>query len=95
MTAVLRRRAEIALNSLDLKEQARVRQSLDLLGKTDFGQLVSSGKVSRLAAPANGLYSFRATPRLRLLLSRREDVYMVEDILSRDRYSRLVHEARS
>jgi hypothetical protein len=34
MTVVLHRRAEIALNSLDQREQARVRQSLDLLQTT-------------------------------------------------------------
>ena len=88
MAITLANRAEIALRSLPTAERKKVLQALEVLGKHGLGKL-SAKRVHRLTGSAEGLYSLRASPLLRVVFSHRGDEYVVEDIATGDRVDRL------
>lgn len=90
MTVEIERRAEIALRSLDSEDQKRVLRVLDILAKFGREELQRSRKLQKLNIPAIGLayFLYRASPRLRVIVSFSEDVCTVEDILDHDKIER-------
>ena len=88
MTVTVHPRAEIALGTLAVKEQETFLHGLERLETHDRESLASSGQLRALAGPAEGLYAFRASHRLRAVLSVHNNGWVVEDIV---RPARLRH----
>jgi hypothetical protein len=81
MVATVRDRAEIALRSLSRDEQQKVRRALRSLEGNGSQALGSSVRPKKLAGPAEGLYLLKASERIRLVLSRQGDDWVVEDLV--------------
>jgi|GEM_PF-2526132 len=92
MNIFLQRRAEIALRSLDKIEQNRIIRSLSNIEAIDRVNLIQDPNIRKLATGFSGkkLYSYKGSPKLRLILSFEEDVCTVEDIIDHDRLGRLI-----
>jgi hypothetical protein len=91
MNVQLEGRAEIALRSLDQPEQEKVQAALQVLEKTDLGELMGSQRPRAMkVAPQETLHSFRVNKTLRLILSASPSQWVVEDIMQRDRLARLL-----
>jgi mRNA-degrading endonuclease RelE of RelBE toxin-antitoxin system len=89
----LHRRAEVSLRSLEPAEQKRIHRALaELSGGPKLPY--SSPNLKRLSGGFSGkkLYTYRASPRLRLILSLEADECTVEDIVDHDRLHRLFPE---
>lgn len=91
MSIPIQRRAEIALRSLHPTERRRVLRALATLEATEPQIALASGKLHRLvdAAPEGNLYSYRGSQRLRVILSRDQASWTVEDIVDHDRLNRI------
>ena len=86
-----RRRSEISFRSLSDADKRKIDRSLQELAATDTRSLHSLPKLHKLASgfSAKKLYAYRATTRLRLVLTFEADVCHVEDIVDHDRLGRL------
>jgi mRNA-degrading endonuclease RelE of RelBE toxin-antitoxin system len=91
----IHRRAEISLRSLGAVEQKRIHRALAELA-AEPKLPYSSPKFQRLSTGFSGkkLYVYRASPRLRLILSLDADGCTIEDIVNHDRLDRLFSERR-
>jgi len=90
MVLVLERRAEIAIRSLSQLEQAQVRRALDEIGAIAPDELCQSSKVQKFrGGSGETFYVYPGTPSLRLILSIKGDKYTIEDVIDRDKLSRL------
>ncbi|NJM75837.1 MAG: hypothetical protein HC852_08705 [Acaryochloridaceae cyanobacterium RU_4_10] len=90
MVLVLERRAEIAIRSLSQQEQEQVGQALDEIGVIAPDELCQSSKVQKFrAGSGETFYVYPGTPSLRLILSINGDKYTLEDVIDRDKLSRL------
>jgi mRNA-degrading endonuclease RelE of RelBE toxin-antitoxin system len=83
MNLSVQRRAEITLRSLSHSERKRVLHKLNLLTDT---RLSYSGEICKLQS--TDLYSCRAG-HLRIILSKNEAGWVVEDIMDNDKCRRL------
>jgi mRNA-degrading endonuclease RelE of RelBE toxin-antitoxin system len=83
MNLSVQRRAEITLRSLSHSERKRVLHKLNLLTDT---RLHYSGEMRKLQS--TDLYSYRAD-HLRIILSKNDAGWVVEDIMDNDKYRRL------
>jgi hypothetical protein len=90
MDVVLHRRAEIALRSLPPKDHTQVLASLRRLTAEPLSALTSTGKVRKISGPSKGLYSYRATPRLRLVFSTQSNKYLIEYIADHDHLEKII-----
>jgi len=90
MNIVFQQRAEIALRSLAPAEKKKITKEIDSLMASNFKEVLLSPKLHKLVglSPAK-LYSYRASKKLRLILSICEDKWIVEDIIHPDRLNRL------
>jgi hypothetical protein len=90
MVLVLEHRAEIAIRSLSRLEQAQVRRALDEIGAIAPNELCQSSKFQKFCAGSGEtFYVYPGTPSLRLILSINRDKYTIEDVIDRDKLSRL------
>ena len=89
----LHRRAEVSLRSLEPAEQKRIHRALAELSH-ELKLPYSSPKLQKVSAGFSGkrLYVYKASPRLRLILSLEADECTVEDIVDHDRLHRLFPE---
>jgi len=87
----IHRRAEISIRALDKSEQKRIRRALTELEAAEPTLPLQRAKLHRLAAGFSGkkLYTYNASPRLRLILSFEANECTVEDVVSHDRLDRL------
>ena len=83
MNLSVQRRAEITLRSLSPSERKKVLHKLHLLTDT---RLSYSGEICKLQS--TDLYSCRAG-HLRIILSKNDAGWVVEDIMDNDKYRRL------
>ncbi|MGL5033329.1 MAG: hypothetical protein ACRC6M_05960 [Microcystaceae cyanobacterium] len=83
MDLSIQQRAEITLRSLSPSERKRVLHKLHLLTDT---KLFYSGEIRKLQS--TDLYSYSAG-HLRIILSKNDDGWVVEDIMDHDKYRRL------
>lgn len=92
MDIQLQRRAEIALRSLQKRDQKRIDRALMEISASDRMSLSNNPKFRLLATGFSGkkIAVFRATERLRLVLSFETDACIIEDIVDHDRLDRLV-----
>ncbi len=92
MHILKQRRVEIALRSLGPREQKKIKRVLSALSAADWTQLRKSPDLHKLATGYSDkkLFIYRATPKLRLILSLEGDTCTVEDIVDRDRLHRLI-----
>ncbi|MBM3473834.1 MAG: hypothetical protein FJX75_11245 [Armatimonadetes bacterium] len=95
MTVTVHRRAEIALGTLDLRERQTFLHGLQRLQTDDRESLVSSGRLRPLTGPAEGLFAFRASQRLRAVLSLGKSGWVVEDVVSPARLTHLLARDRN
>lgn len=86
----IERRAEIALRSLQKKEQKQIERALEKFGTYD--QATLRAKVHMIFTRTSGrrLFVYRGGIRLRLVLSFNDDSCVIEDIVDHDRLNRLV-----
>jgi len=91
MEIQFKRRSEISLRSLSGADRRKVDRSLQELAATDASSLYGLPQLRKLAAGFSGkkLYTYRATTRLRLVLTIEADVCYVEDIVDHDHLTRL------
>lgn len=91
MEIIIERRAEIAFRSLDKNEQKKITHSLSAISNIDRKELVLEPKLHKLATGFSDkkLYSYRGSPKYRLILSFEEEFCIVEDIVDHDRLNRL------
>jgi hypothetical protein len=91
MHLIIHRRAEVALRSLNPTERKKILQALDLLQYASIEELNQSGKFHKIhAASGERLYIYRSSRRLRIVLSKNENEWTVEDIVDHDRLDRLL-----
>lgn len=92
MDLQFQRRAEIALRSLQKGDQRRIERALTELRASDRLSLSSNPKFRLVATGFSGnkIAVYRATKRLRLVLSFEADACIIEDIVDHDRLDRLV-----
>lgn len=97
MHIIFRKPAEIALRSLGSVEQSRTLRALDLLLSQGISEILHDPKVHKLATfSGEKLYSYRSSPKLRIVLSIHDDMLVVEDIVSHDRLERMLsHRGRA
>lgn len=91
MNITFHRRAEIALRSLDLKEQQQITQVVEkLLAVNNPNENFVKTKLHKLATkPPTSLYSYRGNNRLKLIISIDNNEWVVEDIIDHDRFKQL------
>ena len=91
MDLQIRRRAEIALRSLQKVERKQIERSLDELLASDRVSLSSNPKFRLLAAGFSGkkLVVYRGSTKLRLVLSFEGDTCILEDVVDHDRLDQL------
>jgi hypothetical protein len=90
MVLFLERRAEIAIRSLRQVEQAQVRRALDEIGAIAPNELRQSLKFQNFRGGSDEIfYVYSGTPSLMLILSINGDKYTIEDVIDRDKLSRL------
>jgi len=91
MKLVMQRRAEIALRSLESAEQKQITRALDELDSAVPASFNESPKIYKLL-PVLGekIYVYRGSKKLRLILSVKDDICTVEDIIDSDRLDRLL-----
>jgi hypothetical protein len=89
MHIVVQRRAEIALRSLGKLEQKQITRALAELSAANRTRL--NRKLHSLAKSLSDkkLFVYRASPKLRLILSFEGDVCTIEDVVDHDRLDRL------
>lgn len=88
----IERRAEIALRSLQKKEQKHIDRALNELLESDMATLRQNPKIHMLASGPFGrkLFVYRGSPKLRLVLSFDQETFVLEDIVDHDRLDRLI-----
>lgn len=92
MNLELSRRAEVALRSLGEIEKRHFRRTFAELETVQPTDLSRHRKVHLLRLPDPGrekLYIVKATPRLRAIMSIKENTYLIEDIVDHDRLTQL------
>jgi len=89
---MIQKRAEIALRSLETGEQKRLLSAIEKLDGLDVDILKRQGKLQTLCGRGEPLYTYRGTQRLRILLSRQKNIWIVEDIVAHDRLKRIISE---
>jgi hypothetical protein len=90
MVLVVERRAEIAIRSLSRLEQAQVRRALDEIGAIAPDELCQSSKFQNFrGGSGETFYVYPGAPSLKLILSINDDKYTIEDVIDRDKLSRL------
>jgi len=84
-------RAEIALRSVDPTERQRVLNVIKELRTLSPLQMIGSRNFQQLKTVSDEkLYTYRASPRLRIILSKTESAWMVEDIVDRERLDQIL-----
>jgi len=91
MDIIIQRRAEIALRSLKQNEQEQIVTALARIKSVEPKDLFKVPNLHKLRKElGENLYSYRGNSRLRLVLSIKENVCTVEDIVSHDKLNRVV-----
>ncbi|MGF1541601.1 MAG: hypothetical protein ACFCU5_14315 [Pleurocapsa sp.] len=88
MDIVIQRRANIALHSLENSEQKQILKALERIKITPAKDLFQTLEL-KLKNLGQNLYIYRGNYRLRLILSIKNDVCTVEDIIARDKLDML------
>lgn len=87
----IHRRAKIALRSLHQNEQQQIEKALEQLRPFQFQDIDKIERLKRLPNDLNkNLYTYPGNHELRLILSIKNNVCVVEDILAYDKLDRLV-----
>jgi len=95
MEIKLHNRAEVALRSLDAQTRKRVMAVLHDLELKTFKSSNRRGQLRKLGDTSHAdLYVARATAQLRLVVSIKNSVLTVEDIVPLDRIDRLMQTRR-
>lgn len=81
-------RAHVALQSLDSRDQTATHKALSWLTSVPHEQMVRSPRIKKVQGL--DLYILKIGIRLRAVLSRKDDVWTVEDIVDHDRLQRLL-----
>lgn len=89
MDIVIQRRANIALRSLENSEQKQILKALERIKITPAKDLFQTLELNKLKNLGQNLYIYRGNYRLRLILSIKNDVCTVEDIIARDKLDML------
>ena len=91
MNLIVHRRAEVALRSLAPIDQKKIINAFEKIEYSSFEDLAKSRKFKKIrVATGEKLYLFQGTKRLRIVLSKESDSWIVEDIVDHDRLSRLL-----
>jgi glycosidase len=95
MNVNIKKPAEIALRSLEKKEQRKIIRALTELETSNADELFQNQKLHKLIVHSEEkLYSYLGTLKLRLILSIDDNQIFVEDILNHDRLERLLSSQR-
>lgn len=95
MRVIIQGSAEIALRSLSLQERSKLQHAIELLLSMSPEELMRSGKLRlQKAHSGENIYVYRGTQRLRVVLSRTEQTWIVEDIVDHERLDRLLPKLR-
>jgi hypothetical protein len=94
MDLSIQRRAEITLRSLSPSERKKVNNSLNKLRLLADKKLLPAGGLRKLKSVDLYSYPTGLKRRLRIILSKNDSGWVVEDIMDHDKYSRLGLEAR-
>ena len=88
----IQRRAEIALRSLQRSEQKQIIKALNKISSVTSKDLFQIPNFHKLRGELRqNLYVYRGSENLRLVLSVRDNVCTVEDIVAHDKLDRLLH----
>lgn len=91
MNITIQRRADMALKSLSLMEKGQLESALKELKVLSATEFYNHPEIQKLiSASGEKLYAFIGSKRLRIILSANADSCTVEDILDRERLSRLL-----
>ena len=91
MNITIQRRAEIALRSLQQNERKQILKSLQQLEEVQPKDLWHIPKLQKLPNDlGKELHIYQGNRRLRLILSIKNNICIVEDILDHDKLGRLV-----
>lgn len=92
MNITFQHRAEIALRSLEPMEKEQINKVIKLLIKFNSKEALNSNKIHKLSRAneltKEGLYSYRANNRLRLIMSVNNDDCVIEDIVDCERLNK-------
>jgi hypothetical protein len=93
MELLIQRRAQIALRSLQKSDQDGIKRALVKLSEIDRIELSRNHNFKLLAThfSSRKIAVYRATHRLRLILSFEGDSCIIEDIVDRERVERVVN----
>lgn len=87
----IQRRAKIALRSLHQNEQEQILKALEKLQSFQFQDIDKIETLKELPNNSNkNLYTYPGNYELRLILSIKNNVCVIEDILAYDKLDRLV-----
>lgn len=87
----IQRRSKIALRSLPQNEQQQILKALDQLRSFQFQDIDKIERLKELPNDSNeNLYTYPGNYELRLILSIKNNVCVVEDILAYDKLDRFV-----
>lgn len=85
----LERRAEIAQRSLQPSEKEKIARALEFLFAAKPIDISQDRRISKLKlGGGEQLFSFRSSPRLRVVFSIQDNVIVVQDIVDNDRLKR-------
>lgn len=88
MIVQIQRRAEVAIRSIGKQEQLRISRAIQKIEATSRLDAQSLLHLKKLNA-TSGLFVFRATPKIRILLSFEGDVCTIEDLVTPDQLTKV------
>jgi hypothetical protein len=94
MNLSVQRRAEITLRSLSSSERKKVNTSLNKLSLLAEAKLLPAEGLCKLKSLNLYSYPTGLKRRLRIILSKNDSGWVVEEIMDHDKYNRLRLEAR-
>ncbi|MGL6345216.1 MAG: hypothetical protein ACRC80_39450 [Waterburya sp.] len=91
MNIIIERRAQIALRSLAQNEQKQILKALAQIESVKPQNLVTISNLKKMRTElSKNTYLYRGNQRLSLVLSFKDNVVIVEDIVAHDKIDRLM-----
>jgi hypothetical protein len=89
----IHKRAEVALRSLGNADRISIHKALEKLRNINIQTLMRSRQLKKSQTPSGEpLYIYRGNLRLRIILSKQNSSWIVEDIIDHDRLDRILRE---
>jgi mRNA-degrading endonuclease RelE of RelBE toxin-antitoxin system len=92
MIILIQRRADIAIRSLSTIERNQITSAFKELSESDRSRLLKNPKLQKLATRFSDrkLFVYKSSSKFRLILSFKDDICTIEDIVDHDRLDQLV-----